>query len=154
LGDAGHAVHVHFIGTCCEYRASILEPVHDLFSIRTAEARPIIRRLVSRFLSQFFQRRGTSPGRRMIAPPPIASGAPRRCAIRCVSPLPPRLPICLAPTQQRASGVTPFRQPVLHFTEAVPLTPLPEKPVAIAPIWKGQDRRRVMQPIRRRSSMP
>ena len=91
---------------------------------------------------------GTSPCRRMTAPPPIASGAPRRCAIRCVSPLPPRLPICLAPTQQRASGVTPFRQPVLHFTEAGQLTPLPEILLAGAPIGKGQDRRRVMQPNR------
>ena len=48
---------------------------------------------------------GTFPARRKIAPPPIASAAPRRCAVRCVSPLPPRLPTGLAPQWQSAFPV-------------------------------------------------
>ena len=50
---------------------------------------------------------GTFPARRKTAPPPIALEAPRRRAVRCVSPLPPRLPTGLAPQWQRAFRCNP-----------------------------------------------
>ena len=69
------------------------------------------------FLSQF-RVGGTFPARRKTAPPPIALEAPRRCAVRCVSPLPPRLPAGLAPQWQRASRCNP-RPPARSAAEAV-----------------------------------
>ena len=87
--------------------AVVLEPVYNLFRISVAKARTTICRLVLSFRGSSSRAGGTSPARRKTAPPPISSAAPRRCVVRCVSPLPPRLPTGFAPQQQRASRCSP-----------------------------------------------
>ena len=85
-----------------------LEPVYNLFRISTAKARTTICWLVLSFLSQFFQRRrhfSSQPKDRSTTN--IVSAAPRKCAVRCVSPLPPRLPAGSAPPWQRVSRCIP-----------------------------------------------
>ena len=85
----------------------VLEPVYNLFRISTAKARTTICRLVLSFLSQFFQRRRHFSSQPKDRSPPIVSAAPRKCAVRCVSPLPPRLPAGSAPPWQRVSRCIP-----------------------------------------------
>ena len=93
-------------------------PSESLSTIFLGKASTTICRLVLSSLSQFFQSRRHFSSQAK-GPPPIASAAPRRCAVRCVSPLPPRLPTGLAPQWQRASRCNPRPPAVLHLTEAV-----------------------------------
>ena len=85
-----------------------LEPVYNLFRISTVKASTTICRLVLSFLSQFFQsRRHFSSQAKDRSTTHRFGPAPRRCAVRCVSLLPPRLPTGLAPQWQRAFRCNP-----------------------------------------------